>query len=263
MRRLDAELVRRHLARSREDAKDLIDAGRVVVEGFVADKAARQVSEHASLVVTGVTQSWVSRGAYKLLGALDAFEPAGLAVSGRRCLDAGASTGGFTQVLLTRGATHVVAADVGYGQLHWSLRTDERVTVLDRCNVRGLSRDSIEGPVDLVVADLSFISLTLVLPALVDVVSQDGDMVVMVKPQFEVGPARLGANGVVTDPSARAWAVEHVASAAGALGWPAGAVAASPLPGPAGNHEFFLWLRRGAAALTPAMIAQIVEGDAS
>ena len=237
MRRLDAELVRRHLARSREDAKALIDAGRVVVEGFVADKAARQVSEQASVIVSGDTQAWVSRGAYKLLGALDAFQRADLLVEGRRCLDAGASTGGFTQVLLERGAAHVIAADVGYGQLHWSLRTDSRVTVLDRCNVRGLSSSDVGGAVDLVVADLSFISLTLVLPALAEVVSPSGDMVVMVKPQFEVGAARLGANGVVTDRSARAWAVTHVASAAKALGWPAGDLVASPLPGPAGNHE--------------------------
>lgn len=263
MRRLDAELVRRHLARSREDAKALIDAGRVLVEGFVADKAARQVSEQASVVVSGESDGWVSRGAYKLIGALDELEPRGLSVQGRRCLDAGASTGGFTQVLLARGAAHVVAADVGYGQLHWSLRTDERVTVLDRCNVRSLSQEAVAGPVDLVVADLSFISLTLVLPALAEVVSKDGDMLVMVKPQFEVGVARIGANGVVTDPTARAWAVAHVAHAAGELGWPAGAVVPSPLPGPAGNREFFLWLRRGVSALTAAMIAHIVEGGAS
>ena len=133
----------------------------------------------------------------------------------------------------------------------------------DRCNVRGLSSSDVGGAVDLVVADLSFISLTLVLPALAEVVSPSGDMVVMVKPQFEVGAARVGANGVVTDRSARAWAVTHVASAAKALGWPAGDLVASPLPGPAGNHEFFLWLRRDAAALPADMIAQIVEGDAS
>ena len=259
-RRLDAELVRRHLARSREDAKDLIDAGRVFVGGFVATKAARQVQESESVTIAGGTDSWVSRGAHKLLGALAEFMPAGLVVTGRRCLDAGASTGGFTHVLLHHGAATVIAVDVGYGQLHWSLQTDPRVDVVDRCNVRELDAARIGGCVDLVVADLSFISLRLVLANLIAVTNDRGDIVVMVKPQFEVGVERIGANGVVTDHQARIDAVADVARAAEALGWGAVSVVASPLPGPAGNVEYFLWLRQGASIVTDAMIARAVEG---
>ena len=167
--RLDAELVRRGLARSREHASELVAAGRVTIRGMVARKAATAVELDAPLVVAEDVNDpgWASRGAYKLVGALDAFEPDGLRIEGRRCLDAGASTGGFTDVLLRRGAREVVAVDVGYGQLDWNLRTDDRVRVHDRTNVRSLTADAIGGEVDLVVADLSFISLKLVLPALV------------------------------------------------------------------------------------------------
>src|SRR5581483_11894478 len=165
-------------------------------------------------------------------------------VVGRRCLDAGASTGGFTDVLLHRGAREVIAVDVGYGQLAWSLRTDERVRVLDRTNVRALQPGDIGGVVDLTVADLSFISLRLALPALVRCTAPDGDLLPMVKPQFEVGRERLGAGGVVRDPGHRADAVVAVAAVAAELGWSAQGVARSPLPGPSGNVEFFLWLRR-------------------
>jgi 23S rRNA (cytidine1920-2'-O)/16S rRNA (cytidine1409-2'-O)-methyltransferase len=182
----------------------------------------------------------VSRGAHKLLGALDVF---GISVAGRRCLDAGASTGGFTEVLLDRCAREVVAADVGYGQLAWSLQCDPRVTVLDRTNVRDLSVGAIGGPVDLVVADLSFISLNTVLPALTSCASGDADIVPMVKPQFEVGKDRVGAGGVVSDPQLRAEAVRAVARCAADLGWPPAGVVASPLPGPSGNVEYFLHLR--------------------
>jgi 23S rRNA (cytidine1920-2'-O)/16S rRNA (cytidine1409-2'-O)-methyltransferase len=160
---------------------------------------------------------------------------------------------------LRAGAVHVVAADVGYGQLAWSLRTDERVTVVDRTNVRTLTPDVIGGPVDLTVADLSFISLRLVLPALVECTSPGGDIVPMVKPQFEVGRDRLGPGGVVRDPALRAEAVGMIAGEAERLGWGVAGVAASPLPGPSGNVEFFLWLRRGAGAADPAEIMRIVE----
>ena len=183
--RVDAELVRRGLARSRQQAAELIGAGRVSIDGMPAVKPATAIALDARLTVTESDErSWVSRGAHKLIGALDAFE---LAVDGRRCLDAGASTGGFTEVLLDRGAREVVAADVGYGQLAWSLRSDQRVAVLDRTNVRALTAEVIGGAVDLVVADLSFISLATVLPALVSCASADADIVPMVKPQFEVG----------------------------------------------------------------------------
>ena len=244
--RLDAELVRRGLARSREQAAALITGGRVSVGGVVATKPATGVETAAAVVVADDVEDpgWASRGARKLLGALEAFEPGGLTVEGRRCLDAGASTGGFTDVLLRRGAREVVAADVGYGQLVWALRTDERVTVLDRTNVRTLDAAAAGGPVDLVVADLSFISLRLVLDALVACAAPGADLVPMVKPQFEVGRERLGPGGVVRDPDLRAGAVLDVLTAARSRGLVLRGATASPLPGPSGNVEYFLWLRR-------------------
>jgi 23S rRNA (cytidine1920-2'-O)/16S rRNA (cytidine1409-2'-O)-methyltransferase len=243
--RLDAELVRRGLARSREHAVALIAEGRVAVSGRAATKPATGVDPNTPVVVRTDPDepSWVSRGAHKLLGALAAFP---VPVEGRRALDAGASTGGFTEVLLSRGAREVVAVDVGYGELAWSLRTDDRVTVLERTNVRTLTPEAIGGPVDTVVADLSFISLRLVLPALTACASEAADLLPMVKPQFEVGRERLGSGGVVRDPAHRQAAVLDVARVAAELGWGTAGVVASPLPGPAGNVEFFLWLRRDA-----------------
>lgn len=241
--RLDAELVRRRLARSREHAAELIASARVTVAGQTALKAATAVDPGAPLVVKPDTedQGWASRGAHKLIGALDAFGD--VQVPGRRCLDAGASTGGFTDVLLRRGAGEVVAVDVGYGQMIWRLRNDDRVRVHDRTNVRSLTPDVIGGRVQLTVADLSFISLTLVLPALLACTDPDGDLVLMVKPQFEVGRERIGAGGVVRDAALRAAAVAGVVTAAAALNWGLAAVTASPLPGPSGNVEYFVHLR--------------------
>ncbi|CAM3094279.1 TlyA family RNA methyltransferase [Skermania piniformis] len=245
--RVDAELVRRGMARSREHAVELIGAGRVLIAGAVASKAATAVEVGTPLVVRPAPNGdmeWASRGAHKLLGALAAFEPAGLRVAGRRCLDAGASTGGFTDVLLRRAARAVVAVDVGYGQLVWRLRNDPRVQVHDRTNVRALTAPEIGGPVDLVVADLSFISLGLVLPALTGCAGPDADLLPMVKPQFEVGKDRVGAGGVVRDPQLRGAAVCGVADTAAGLGLHVHGAVASPLPGPSGNVEYFLWLRR-------------------
>ncbi|MDZ4268500.1 MAG: TlyA family RNA methyltransferase [Mycobacterium sp.] len=248
--RVDAELVRRGLARSRQQAAELIGAGRVSIDGMLAAKPATAIAVSANLTVADLGEhSWVSRGAHKLIGALDAF---GVAVDGRRCLDAGASTGGFTEVLLDRDAREVVAADVGYGQLAWPLRTDPRVTVMERTNVRDLTADAIGGPVDLVVADLSFISLATVLPALTACASHDADIVPMVKPQFEVGKDRVGAGGVVSDPALRTEAVLAVARRAAELQWQTVAVTASPLPGPAGNVEYFLHLRAETDRALPA-----------
>jgi 23S rRNA (cytidine1920-2'-O)/16S rRNA (cytidine1409-2'-O)-methyltransferase len=265
--RLDAELVRRGLARSREHAGELIAAGRVEVRGVLASKSATGVDAGESVRVRPDDNDpgYVSRGGHKLAGALAAF-PA-VTVAGRRCLDAGASTGGFTDVLLRAGASEVIAVDVGYGQLAWSLQTDARVVVHDRTNVRALTPDAIGGPAQLTVCDLSFISLPIVLPALVGCTTADGDVLPMVKPQFEVGRERLGAGGVVRDPVQRAAAVVRVAGVAAELGWPAHGVARSPLPGPSGNVEFFLWLRRGEhPAVTDDEIIQIVtareEGQA-
>lgn len=241
--RLDAELVRRGLARSREHASQLIADGRVTVRGTVAGKPATAVETDAPVVVREQEgEDWASRGAHKLIGALDAFD---LRVDGRRALDAGASTGGFTDVLLRRGVREVVAADVGRGLLVWRLRTDERVTVLDRTNARSLTPEQLGGPVDLVVADLSFISLRLVLPALLACTTEDADLLPMVKPQFEVGKERLGSGGVVRDPELRADAVRTVVGEAETLGLRVHGVTASPLPGPSGNVEYFVWLRRG------------------
>jgi 23S rRNA (cytidine1920-2'-O)/16S rRNA (cytidine1409-2'-O)-methyltransferase len=260
--RLDAELVRRGLARSREHAAQLIAEARVTVSGQLATKSATAVDPAAPVLVKDLDDDahWASRGAHKLIGALDALA---VPVTGRRALDAGASTGGFTDVLLHRGASRVVAADVGYGQLVWRLRTDERVHVLDRTNVRTLAPQQIGGVVDLVVADLSFISLALVLPALVSCTAPGADLLPMVKPQFEVGRERLGSGGVVRDPALRADAVRGVAQAAGRLGWGVAGAVASPLPGPSGNVEYFLHLRADAPiddVRTEHLIREAVEG---
>lgn len=257
-RRLDAELVRRGLARSRQQAAGFIGERRVRVAGQIACKPATQVTadEPISLGSEGGPPDYASRGGHKLAAALAAFP--GLRIAGRRCLDAGASTGGFTDVLLRAGAAHVVAVDVGYGQLAWRLRTDERVTVAERVNVRRLQPGQVAPAPDVVTADLSFISLSLVLPALAGCASAGADFVLLVKPQFEVGRERVGAGGVVRDPDLRAEAVTSVAAAASGLGLGVAGMTASPLPGPAGNVEYFLWLRRGAPPLDPGKLRQVI-----
>lgn len=256
--RLDTELVRRKIARSREHARELIAAGRIHLRGIPASKAATGVTGDDSIRLVGEADDYVSRGAHKLIGALDAFgvDPAGL-----RCLDAGASTGGFTDVLLRRGAAEVLAVDVGYGQLAWKLQTDERVTVHDRTNVRHLTPERLGGQVDLTVGDLSFISLELVLPALASCTRPEGTMLPMVKPQFEVGKGQVGAGGVVADPKRRAEAVLKVVEAARELGWGTTAVVPSPLPGPKGNVEFFCRMRRGADTLAPEAVFAAVSHE--
>ncbi|WP_370289090.1 TlyA family RNA methyltransferase [Nocardioides sp.] len=259
--RLDAELVRRRLAPSRERAAQLIADRRVKVAGVLATKPATGVTTDVAIVVLegGDGPDYVSRGAHKLAGALAVFGRDGLRVEGRRCLDAGASTGGFTDVLLRAGAGEVVAVDVGYGQLHWSLQQDDRVHVHDRTNVRTLTPEAVGGPVDLVVGDLSFISLTLVLDALLGATRDDGDLALMVKPQFEVGKERVGKGGVVRDPELRAEAVNGVVAAAAERGWGVRSVTVSPLPGPSGNVEFFVWLRRGPARMDAEEVAAVVR----
>jgi 23S rRNA (cytidine1920-2'-O)/16S rRNA (cytidine1409-2'-O)-methyltransferase len=253
--RLDAELVRRGLARSRDQAQELLASGRVSVSGTTALKPATQVEPTTSIKVAaasfaGDDPGYASRGAYKLVGALAVFGTDGLMVQGRNVLDAGASTGGFTDVLLRAGAAAVTAVDVGYGLLAWRLQQDPRVTVVDRTNVRSLEPTDLPGPPpELVVADLSFIPLGLVLPALRRCAAPTADFVLMVKPQFEVGRERLGSGGVVRDPVLRADAVRSVAASAAVLGLGVAGVTASPLPGPSGNVEYFLWLRAGAPAL--------------
>jgi 23S rRNA (cytidine1920-2'-O)/16S rRNA (cytidine1409-2'-O)-methyltransferase len=249
------------MARSRVQAADLIAAGQVRVFGQAAAKAATQVGQDAAITIQREDEGpdYVSRGGHKLAGALLAFT--GLKVAGRDCLDAGASTGGFTDVLLRAGAAHVVAADVGYGQLAWSLRSDPRVTVLDRVNVRNLQPGQVDPAPDVVTADLSFISLNQVLPALAACAKPDADFIVLVKPQFEVGKGRVGSGGVVRDPELRAGAVVAVAQSALELGLGVQGDAASPLTGPSGNVEYFLWLRRGAAPLVESDLqAAVAEG---
>lgn len=237
--RLDVALVHRGLARSRTQAAALIAQGRVCVNGATAGKASQQVTERDEL--SAEPHTWVSRAAHKLLGALD---DSGVTVSGR-VLDAGASTGGFTQVCLERGAERVYAVDVGHGQLDQTLRHDARVQVSEGLNVRDLTLAHLDGqPVDLIVGDLSFISLRLLLPALFGVLTGEGQALLLVKPQFEVGRGRLGEGGVVRDDAQRRAAVDAVVSDAAALGWSERWRGRSVLPGAHGNVEFFVHFTR-------------------
>jgi 23S rRNA (cytidine1920-2'-O)/16S rRNA (cytidine1409-2'-O)-methyltransferase len=244
-RRLDAELVRRGLVGSRAEARTAIDGGLVTVGGRPAPKPSTLVGTDEALDVRGVARRFVSRGGEKLDAALDRFE---IDVRGRDALDAGASTGGFTDVLLRRRASRVAAVDVGYGQLAWSLRSDARVTVLERTNVRDLTPTHLPFAPSIVVADLSFISLRLVLDALAAVALAEADYVLLVKPQFEAGPADVGRGGVVRDPEVWRRAIEGVADAVHASGLEPARVISSPIVGPAGNVEFLLWARGGARA---------------
>lgn len=235
--RLDVALVERGLARSRTHAARLIREGHVTVAGEPVTRAAHQVDDEAMIDATA--ERWVSRAAYKLLGALS---DSGVLVPGR-VLDAGASTGGFTQVCLDRGADRVYAVDVGHDQLVKQLRDDPRVSVHEGLNLRDLTLDHLDGqPVDLVVGDVSFISLTLLLPRLLGALSPTGEALLLVKPQFEVGRERLGRGGVVRDPKLRQAAVDRVVESAAGLGWRQTWRGQSRLPGSAGNVEFFVRL---------------------
>ncbi|HZA41453.1 MAG TPA: TlyA family RNA methyltransferase [Actinomycetota bacterium] len=253
--RLDAELVRRRLVASRTEAQRAIQAGTVVVNGVPATRAATLVANDARVELTSEPSPFVSRGGSKLDGALERMD---VRVAGRRWLDAGASTGGFTDRLLKGGATAVITVDVGYGQLDWSLRNDPRVIVLERTNVRNLSAADLPWRPGAAVADLSFISLTLVLPALRAVVVEDGDFVLLVKPQFEVGRDAVGPGGVVRDPSLWRRAVQRVVDSAGELGLGVAGAAPSHLPGPAGNREFFVHLRSG-GSVDVSVLDEVVD----
>lgn len=257
--RVDAELVRRGLAHSRQHASELISRGVVTIDGDTVRKPARQMNPAQALEVVERGEEYVSRGAYKLIGALDYLGEDGPRVEGRRCLDAGASTGGFTDVLLRRGAEHVVAVDVGYGQIAWRLREDPRVSVIERTNVRTLDPAVVAPAPGLVVGDLSFISLTLVIPPLVRAADPHADFLLMVKPQFEVGKENLGAGGVVRDPALHARAVADVARSARESGLGIRAVAPSPLPGPAGNVEYFLHMVGGGEDLLGDGLDEAIE----
>jgi 23S rRNA (cytidine1920-2'-O)/16S rRNA (cytidine1409-2'-O)-methyltransferase len=229
----------------------LIESGSVLVNGFVVEKVASQVDADSSISLTIEREEYVSRGARKLLGALEHFGVTSF--QGMRALDAGASTGGFTEVLVKRGIEKVYSVDVGYGQMAWTLRNDPHVVVIDRTNIRDLSIDQIEDKVDVIVADLSFISLCTVMDSFASVIRDSGEMFLMVKPQFEVGKGQLSDGGVVRDPRLRRESVGRVAAAAWDRGFGVLGVVASSLPGPSGNVEYFLWLRKGAP--------QLIESD--
>ena len=242
--RLDQLLVRRGLVESREKAQALIMAGQVDLDGRAAVKAGTMVSEHADVKVIGPDHPWVSRGGVKLAHALDVV---GLDVTGRLAVDVGASTGGFTDVLLTRGAARVIAIDVGHGQLHWKLRTDPRVTAIEGLNARHLTRDLLPdlGPgAGIVTVDVSFISLALILPGLLDIVTPGADLVALVKPQFEAG-RRDAPKGIVRDPEVHARVQAEITAKAAAIGWTRLAVTPSPIVGARGNREFLMHFRPG------------------
>lgn len=240
--RLDVELAARGLARSRSDAASLIAAGVVSLNGRVASKAAQKVTVSDRIEVAEVGPRFASRAGHKLDGALQIFSA--VVPQGKRCLDAGASTGGFTDVLLRAGARTVLAVDVGHDQLVPELRADPRVDVYEGLNIREITPEAVGGPVDLVVSDLSFISLRLVMAPLAGMCRSGADLVLMVKPQFEVGRSALPKGGVVRDPDQRCSAVTGVVAAAVQEGLEPRGLARSPLPGQDGNVEFFLWLRR-------------------
>jgi 23S rRNA (cytidine1920-2'-O)/16S rRNA (cytidine1409-2'-O)-methyltransferase len=241
--RLDRELVRRGLARSRSHAQAMISARQITVDGSIVERPGEQVPRSAA--IEAPADRYVSRGAHKLIGALDDLQ---LGVAGR-ALDAGASTGGFTQVLLERGCQEVIAVDVGGGQLAPRLRADPRVRLHERTNLRDLRLDHVGGaPVDLVVADVSFISLTLLISPLVSVTRDDGWLLVLVKPQFEVGRELLGKHGVVRTPEHQTQAISRVIKSAEDYNWHCVAAVPSRLPGASGNREFFVLLRRTESA---------------
>jgi 23S rRNA (cytidine1920-2'-O)/16S rRNA (cytidine1409-2'-O)-methyltransferase len=253
-RRLDIELVRRGLVPSRARAVEAIECGRVTVGGAPTRSAARQVDAGEPIVVTGTGPRFVSRGGDKLDAALERF---GIDVAGLRVLDAGASTGGFTDCVLQRGAAAVVALDVGRGQLAWSLRNDPRVTILERTNVRHV--DALPGgPVPCAVADLSFISLVLVAPALAALTTDDATLVLLVKPQFEAGRARVGSGGVVRDPAVHRAVLEEVVAGLAEAGLVVVDVMPSPIHGADGNVEFLARAVKHGTPVDAARLAAVV-----
>lgn len=266
--RLDVALPARALARSRAHAKELIGNGGVSVNGVVCTRASTPVDDDDVIEVLDPAARYVSRAALKLVGALEACEPLGLDVRGRRALDIGASTGGFTQVLIERGATHVTALDVGHDQLAAEVRGDPRVTVVEGFNARELDASDHASGADLVVADVSFISLTYIVPPLERALDGPADVLLMVKPQFEVGRERLGSGGVVTSGLDRAAAVRSVADAMSVAGWTLHHVERSAVPGPQGNVEFFVWASRvwqasgdARPVLDGAQLHHAIEGE--
>jgi len=242
-KRIDVLLVERGLVESRARAQAVVMAGLVFADGRRVDKAGAEVGMEVPLEVKGREHPWVSRGGLKLVEALDRF---GLDPTGTTCLDVGASTGGFTHVLLARGAARVYAVDVGHGQLAWSLRQDPRVVVLERTNARHLDRTQVPEPIDMVVCDASFIGLEVVLPAPLALARPGAVLVALIKPQFEVGKGRVGKGGVVRDPALHAEVCERISTwLAGVPGWRVEGLVESPILGPEGNREFLIVGRFG------------------
>lgn len=238
--RLDTLLVERGLAPSRERAQALILAGQIRAAGVQTPKPGTSVAPDVEIDVLGVDHPYVGRGGLKLAHALDAF---GIDVAGRDALDIGASTGGFTDVLLQRGARHVVALDVGHGQIDWKLRNDARVLVLEGVNARHLTREQLPGTVDVVTIDVSFISLRLILPAIPPILRPGADVIALVKPQFEAGREDVGRGGIVDDPEIHARVVADVSAAAAGVGLATHGMTPSPITGASGNQEFLLHLK--------------------
>jgi 23S rRNA (cytidine1920-2'-O)/16S rRNA (cytidine1409-2'-O)-methyltransferase len=251
--RADAALADAGLFASREQAKAAILAGRVRIDGQVVTKAGAQVAADAVLSVEAA-QEYVSRGGHKLAGALDVF---GVDVAGVHAVDVGASTGGFTDCLLQRGAASVTAIDVGYGQLAWKLRNDPRVTVLERTNIRALGPDAPGAPFDLAVIDVSFIGLAKVLPHVADLLTPQGEVVALVKPQFEAGKGRVGKRGVVRDESVHVDVLRALEGEAAAAGWVVQGLTWSPIKGPEGNIEFWVRLARHGEPAVPDIEALV------
>ncbi|MDI6900226.1 MAG: TlyA family RNA methyltransferase [Anaerosomatales bacterium] len=239
-RRADVVLVERGFFPSREQARAAILAGDVTVDGVVVRKAGHEVEDDAALAVAE-RQRYVSRGGLKLEGALERF---GIDPHGLRVIDVGASTGGFTDCLLQRGAAEVTAVDVGYGQLAWTLRTDDRVRVFERTNIRHAAPETLGAPFEAAVVDVSFIGLDKVLPTLLPMISDDGWVLALVKPQFEAGKGRVGKKGVVRDPAVHEAVLEAVAAEARSAGWTVRGLGWSPVKGPEGNIEFWAWFTR-------------------
>ena len=256
LNRLDQELVRRGLARSRDVAIELINSGSVLVDHVPALKPDRRVNQEVSIVIETEVDHYVSRGAHKLISALDEWK--NIEVTNQVCLDAGSSTGGFSQVLLERGAKTVYCVDVGYGQLAWEVRNHPQVVVMERTNIRNLDKGFLNPSPNIVVADLSFISLSQVLPALINNATENADFLLMVKPQFEVGKDSLGAGGVVRDPELRKNAIRKVIDSGLSLGLGCNGVVASALPGPKGNVEYFCWLKKGGTIISDEQIEEAI-----
>jgi 23S rRNA (cytidine1920-2'-O)/16S rRNA (cytidine1409-2'-O)-methyltransferase len=255
-RRLDLELVRRKLVSSRAAAQSAVASGRVVVAGVPVPKSSTLVDGSTSVRLIPTPDRFVSRGGEKLAGALDAFE---VVIRDRRALDAGSSTGGFTDCLLQKGAASVAAVDVGYGQLDWSIRTDPRVAVHERLNLRYADVDELGGPFDVIVGDLSFISICTVAAKLSTLAAVDADLILLVKPQFEVGKGQVGKGGIVRDPELHRAALRRVIECLAAEGLGGQAVAVSPIEGAKGNREFFVWARKGATAVQDEDLNRVVE----